>query len=229
MLKNYFKIACRHLIRDRQFSFLNLMGLSTGLACALLIHLWVNDELNIDKFNKKDSRLFQVMQNKYNDKGIETIEYTPGLLAKSLAEEMPEIEYATSVIPPPWFSDKGILSFKDTKIKADGQFVENDYFKMFDCNVIHGEKNSILPDKYSVAISDELALKLFNTTDDVVGKTIEWKQKDYNGQYIISGIFRKLPANSSSQFDALFNYELFLEKRPQSKKWGNGDPVTYLL
>ncbi|HEX8676403.1 MAG TPA: ABC transporter permease [Segetibacter sp.] len=229
MLRHYLKIAWRNIIKDPQFTFLNLIGLATGMACTLLIYLWVNDELSVDKFHQKDSRLFQVMQNKNNDKGIETIEYTPGLLAKSLAEEMPEVEYATSVIPPSWFPDKGILSFKDNKIKADGQFVEKDYFKMFDCPIAHGRKNSVLPDKYSVAISDELALKLFNTTDNVVGKTIEWKQKDYRGQYVVSAIFKKPPANSSTQFDLLFNYELFLEKRPQSKSWGNGDPFTYLL
>src|SRR5215210_6793726 len=189
MFKYYFKIAWRNIIKDPQFTFLNLIGLATGMACTLLIYLWLNDELSVDKFHQKDSRLFQVMQNKNNGKGIETIEYTPGLLAKSLAEEMPEVEYATSVIPPSWFPDKGILSFKDNKIKADGQFVEKDYFKMFDCLRVHAQKNSVLPDKYSVAISDELALKLFNTTENIVGKTIEWKQKDYSGQYIVSGIF----------------------------------------
>jgi putative ABC transport system permease protein len=229
MLRYYFKIGWRNILKDPQFTFLNLIGLATGIACTLLIYLWVNDELSVDKFHQKDSRLFQVMQNRNSDKGIETIEYTPGLLAESLAEEMPEVEYATSVIPPAWFPDKGILSFKDKKIKADGQFVGKDYFKMFDCPIVHGEKNSLLPDKYSVAISDKLALKLFNTTDNIVGKTIQWKQKDCSGQYIVSAIFKKLPANSSSQFDLLFNYELFREKRPQLKSWGNGDPFTYLL
>ena len=62
MLKNYFKVAWRNLIKDKQFSFLNLIGLSTGLACALLIYLWVSDELSIDKFNKNDSRLYQVLK-----------------------------------------------------------------------------------------------------------------------------------------------------------------------
>ena len=62
MIKNYFKTAWRNLVKDKQFSFLNLVGLSTGLACSLLIYLWVTDELSIDKFNKKDSRLYQVLK-----------------------------------------------------------------------------------------------------------------------------------------------------------------------
>jgi putative ABC transport system permease protein len=229
MIKNYFKIAWRNMLKDPRFTTLNLVGLSTGMACTVIIYLWVNDELSIDKFHSKNSRLFQVLQNKSNDKDIETIEYTPGLLAQSLAQEMPEVEYATAVVPPSWFSDKGFFVYGDRKIKADGQFVGNDFFKMFDYQLIHGEESSVFSDKYFVAISDKLALKLFNTINNVVGKTVEWKQKDYNGQYIVSGIFKKPPANSSSQFDALFNYDLFLEKRPQAKKWSNSDPFTYLL
>ncbi|MEJ7679053.1 MAG: hypothetical protein WKG06_14605 [Segetibacter sp.] len=62
MIKNYFKTTWRNFIKDKQFSFLNLVGLSTGLACVLIIYLWVSDELSIDKFNKNDSRLYQVLK-----------------------------------------------------------------------------------------------------------------------------------------------------------------------
>ena len=79
MLKNYFKIAWRNLKRDRQFTFLNLFGLSIGLACALFIWLWVSDEWNMDKSNTKDSNLYQVMQNMKEENGITTMDYTAGL------------------------------------------------------------------------------------------------------------------------------------------------------
>jgi putative ABC transport system permease protein len=69
MFKGHFRIAWRNLIKDRQFSFLNLLGLSTGLACVLLIYLWVSDELQVDKFNDKDDRLFLVMKNSPNSEG----------------------------------------------------------------------------------------------------------------------------------------------------------------
>ncbi len=99
MFKNYFKIAWRNLLRDRQFSFLNLLGLSTGLACAILIWLWINNELNMDKYNEKDEQLYQVMQNLKENNGIQTMEYTSGLLANALASEMPEVEWAATVVP----------------------------------------------------------------------------------------------------------------------------------
>jgi len=106
MLKNYFKIAWRNLLRDRQFSFLNLVGLSTGLACAFLIYLWVNDELSIDKFNKKDSQLYQVMKTSPGSDGsIQTFESTPAQLAQMMVNEMPE-----RIQPPMMVRFRPILS-----------------------------------------------------------------------------------------------------------------------
>src|SRR5690348_12960939 len=106
--KNHFKLAWRNLVRNRQFTFLNLLGLSTGLTCAILIYLWVSDELNVNKFAKNDSRVYQVMQPSTDANGA--IESTPGLLAAALSKEMPEVEYATSVVPSSWFSEKGLFS-----------------------------------------------------------------------------------------------------------------------
>ncbi len=86
MLKNYFKIAWRNLIKGSSIPFLNLFGLSIGLACALFIWLWVSDEWNMDKNNKKDDNLYQVMQNLKEENGITTMDYTAGLLANALQD-----------------------------------------------------------------------------------------------------------------------------------------------
>src|ERR1043165_9450706 len=98
MLPVYVKIAWRNLLKHRQFTLLNLLGLGTGLACALLIYLWVQDELQIDRFNEKDSQLYQVIKTSSNGDGtIDTHETTPCLLAQAMASEIPEIAYATPV------------------------------------------------------------------------------------------------------------------------------------
>jgi putative ABC transport system permease protein len=229
MIKNYFKIAWRNLIKDRQFTFLNLIGLSTGLGCALLIWLWISNELKMDKYNEKDKQLYQVMQNKKEENGIETMEYTSGLLANALAAEMPEVEYTATVVPASWFSSKGIISFNDTRLKAGGQFISKDYFSIFTCHFLQGNKSKLLSDKYSIAISDEIAMKLFHTTQNVIGKTVEWSQNEFNGSYLITGIFKKNLSNASEKFDLLFNFDLFIEKRPGMLSWGNSDPSTYVL
>ncbi|MES1249905.1 MAG: ABC transporter permease, partial [Chitinophaga rupis] len=97
MLKSMLMISWRYFRKNRQFTILNLIGLSTGLACTLLIYLWVTDELAMDHFHEKDSRLYQVMTNQQNTNGIRTMEATPSLLARTLKEEMPEVEYAAAV------------------------------------------------------------------------------------------------------------------------------------
>ncbi|WP_428654555.1 ABC transporter permease [Runella sp.] len=229
MLRNYFKIAWRNLLKDRQFTLLNLMGLSTGLACTLLIYLWVNDELQVDKDNEKDAQLFQVMANHKHEDGIRTINHTPGLLAKALAAEIPEIEHAVSVVPASWFSNKGVISFGENHLKAGGQFIGQDYFNVFTCPFIQGDAKGLLSDKSTVAVSEDLATKLFGSTNGVVGKAIKWDNGEFSGNYTVGGIFKDNPAISTNKFDVLFNFDLFVEKRPSMKSWGNSDPSTFVI
>src|ERR1700740_3320510 len=122
MFRNNLKIAWRNLLKDRQFSFLNIVGLSTGLACTFLIYLWVSDELNVDKFNEHDNRLYQVMKTAPSaDGNIFTFPSTPGLLAKKMSEQLPEIEYATTVRPG---YETGILTVNDKRIRTTSEFVD---------------------------------------------------------------------------------------------------------
>jgi putative ABC transport system permease protein len=231
MFRHNVLLIYRNFKRFKSTFFINLLGLSTGLACALLIYLWVNDELTVDTFNEKDSRLFQVMQNTGRDAGnIQTMEVTPGLLAKALAEEMPEIEYAVSVVPAEWFSSEGVLSFETKHVRAGGQFIGKDYFSLFSCKLIAGDKQQALPDKYSMAVAKELAIQLFGTAENAIGKTVQWNEGGaYNGSYHITGVFEKPPVNATAQFDVLLNYDLFFEKRPFLEQWTNSDPSTFVL
>ncbi len=229
MFKNSLKIAWRNLVKDRQFTFLNLLGLSTGLACALMIYLWVSDEMNVDKFNEKDNRLYQVMKNsKESDGSTATYEWTPGLLAQALAEEMPEVEKAVTVVPP-YDGGKGILSAADKHIRAIAQYAGKDYFDIFSFPIISGDKNQVLKEKNAIAISDELAKKIFNTTENLIGKSIEWTQDEINGTFQISAIFKKPPRNATAQFDVVLTFELYREKYKYVDAWTYGGPSTYII
>ncbi len=229
MFKNHFRLVWRNLVKDRQFALLNLLGLASGLACALMIWLWIQDEMKTDKGHEKDSRLYQVMQNMPHDQGIETAEYTQGPLANALASEIPEIQYAATVVPASWFSSRGIITAGEVRLKAREQFISKDYFNMFSCRFTEGDKNKLSTDKHFIAISDELAMKLFHTTKQVVGRSIEWDHSDFNGSYTIAGVFEKNDVHVSDKFDILFNFDLFVEKREGMLSWDNNDPRTYLL
>ncbi len=220
--KNYFKIAWRNLVKDRQFTVLNLLGLSTGLACALLICLWINDEWSIGKFNKNDDQLFQILQNWSTAEGIQTGENTPGLLAKTLKEEIPEIEYAVSTIHPGGLiSEKGIISLGNDHFEASSLFAGKDLFNVFSYTLLKGDKDQVLLKPNAVIISDEMAAKIFRTNENAIGKLVDWNQTGLSGLYIITGIFKKPPPASLDQFDIIFNYELFLERNSKLNSWGN--------
>ena len=227
MFRNNIKLAWRYLLKDRSFTLLNLLGLATGLACAIMIYLWVDDEAHIDTFN--DNHLYQILKNAPSPTGITTDDRTPGLLSATLAKDLPDVAYATSVIPVSWFDKQGLLSYNDRRVTAKAEFAGADYFSIFSDHLISGHPGDVLQDKQSIVISDELAMKLFQTTDDLVGKNVEWNQKDYGGIYHITGVFQKPPANATAQFDIVFNYALFLDKNPKLTDWANNDPSTYVV
>ena len=229
MLKSYFRITWRNLKKDRQFTILNLLGLSVGVTCTLLIGLWVGDELNMDKYNEKDARLYQVMRISKSANGINAGVYTPGILAPALKKEIPEVEKAAMVFPPSWFNSKATVTFGDKHLKAEGQYVGADYFDIFTCPILAGSREQLFADKHAVAISDKMAEKLFGQTNDVLGKTIQWEQNEFSGEYVIRAVFRHNPANATEQFDFTFNYDIALERRDGLQKWPNSDPHTFVL
>jgi len=229
MLKSYFKITWRNLKKDRQFTILNLLGLSVGLACTLLIGLWVADELNMDKYNAKDARLYQVMANFKTDAGIKTGTHTAGILAPALKKEVPEIEQAVTVFPASWFNSKGTVTAGDKHLKADGQYAGKEYFDVFTCPFLAGDRDQLFASKQNVAISEQMAKNLFGTTENVIGKTIKWEEGEFSGDYFITGIFQHNPPNATEQFDLMFNFDLALERRDGLQKWGNSDPSTFVI
>lgn len=192
MIQHSLLLIYRNFLRFKSSFFINLIGLSSGLACTLLIYLWVQDERQVDRFHEKDSRLFQALLNHQNTDGITTAHATPALLAEALAAELPEVERAvatTSGIEMPLF----LLSAEEKHVKAAGQFVGSDFFQMFSYSLRQGEAGQVLQDKNGIVLSEELARKLFNTTENLLGRPVEWQVMDKKRQLFISGIFEGTP------------------------------------
>lgn len=204
-----------------------MIGLSTGLASILFIYLWVNDELKTDKFHEHDSRLYQVIEHIENNNTITTHEATSGPMAEALINEMPEVEYAAAVVPPSWFG-RNSLSVGETNIKALGQMVGKDYFNIFSYKLVQGDKDQILEDKNSIVISEKLALNLFQTTENIVGKTVEF---EHERQFQVTGVFEEVPANSTVQFDFAISFEALKEISPWNSThvWSSSGPQVYVL
>ncbi|MFC4874588.1 ABC transporter permease [Negadavirga shengliensis] len=229
MLRHNLLLIYRNFKRFKSTFFINLIGLSTGLACALLIFLWVRDELAVDRFHEKNSRIFQVMKNYTDSQGINTGENTPGLLARALAEEMPEVENAVSVFPPADYTFKGVLSLEDVHVKARSKFADKDFFQIFSYPLLQGDKEQVLSDPSSVVISEDLAMNLFDTSDDAIGKRVVWNGERHSGDFLIAGIFETPPSNATIQFDIVFSYDLVFDLFNGFEGWGNNGPSTYLI
>jgi putative ABC transport system permease protein len=224
MLHHQLLILFRNIRRFKGTFFINLIGLSTGLACALLIYLWVNDELQMNRFFKNEDRLYQVLEHQQNAKdNIRVTTSTPGLLAETLADEMPEVAYAT-VATPNWF-DGFDLSVGEKRMDARGQYSSKDYFHVFSYDLLYGNAGHVLTDKNSIVISESVAQNLFGRAD-VVGQSILFEKEK---PFIVSGVFKDLPVHSSVRFDFVISFELFKELRPGVLNWGNSGPETFVL
>lgn len=222
MIKHTLLLIYRNFLRAKGYFFINLIGLAAGLVCTLLIYLWVRDELSMNKFHEKDARLYQVMEHqKYADE-LMTTTSTPGLLAETMKAELPEVEYAATTT---WINPF-TLSVKDRNVKADGYYVGEDYFNIFSFHLLQGNADLVLKDKLSMVISKDLAVRLFGTDENAVGKIVELQHKK---SFTVSGVFENLPTNSSLQFDFVLSFEEFKLDNGWVTEWGNNGPSSYVI
>lgn len=228
MLKHNLLISFRSFMRFKSTFFINLTGLASGLACTLLIYLWVADEMKMDRFHEKGDRIYQVLQHNRWGAGVQTMTNTPRLLSSSLKADFPEVELSVSVNDD-WADTPGVIGFGDTKFKAKDNQVDPDFFNIFSYELLQGNPDNPVPDTKSVLISDKLAAKLFKDGQDVVGQTIHWDQYDMSGNYLITGVFKAPPGYSSKQFELLFSEELLVERQGDYAGWGSNNDRTYLL
>ncbi len=147
-----------------------------------------------------------------------------GLVSETIALLAPEIEYAAPVAPADWFQ-KSTLTVGDKNIKANVQYVGKDYFKIFSYRMLSGDKGKVLDAKNSIVISDELAKKLFNTTD-AVGRSVRFQ---HDKDFAITGVFEKLPVHSSQQFDFVLSFDYLADVQGWVKSWWGGGPHNFIL
>jgi putative ABC transport system permease protein len=227
----YLKSIYRSLIKNKSSLVINLVGLSMSFAFVVAISLWIYDELQKDKFHEWDKQLYQVLENIHNDENISTFPWTPDMLARTLAAEMPEVKYAVAVMGPESLGEM-TLSHEDRKVKADGQFAEQHFFDIFSYKLAKGDKNLVLQKNNSIVISELLAIKLFGTADDIIGKTVEWNLFNHFKTVTVIGVFEDLPSNSTSRFDFVLTFDSWLhfsEAIGRPVRWNNHAPCTYLV
>src|SRR5579859_282650 len=224
MLRHHLIIIFRTFKRNKTMFLINLLGLSVGLACSLMIYLWVHDELNVDRFHEKIDRLYEVMVNQKESNGIVTDVNGPALLAETLAHDYPEVKYAANTTGV----FQLIVSVNNNHFEPRVQFASKDYFNVFSYELISGDKNQVLANRNAVVLSASLARKLFGTTENVIGKPVKWQFLTLGEDCIVTGVFKDVPANSSEQFDCAFSFEAY-KAIEHNSYWGNLNAKTYVV
>ena len=220
----------RNFKRFKSTFFINLIGLSTGLACALLIYLWISDERSFDRYHALDGRLYQVMENRRTAAGIETQTGTVPLLAEALRREMPEIEFVATTTPVPFFP-AFTLAAGGRHLTAVPKYADPAFFQLFSYPLLVGTPATVLRDKHAIVLSEALATKLFRSPQNSLGKAVEWQMADRKQTCLVAGVFAGVPRNSSEQFDFVLPFASFKDQMQMSEtiKWDDDGPFnTYL-
>ena len=196
MFKNYLKIALRIMNRHKGYSFINITGLAVGIACFILILLWIRHELSYDRFHENGERIFKVtIESHRSDGRIEPFLDTQFPLAPALKERYPDIKNAARI-----FEAKALVRYGSRAFNEDRfYFTDNSFFEMFTFPLVSGNPETVLSGANSIVITEDMAQKYFGNTDPI-GKIMSVNVKR---DFIVTGVMKNIPTNSHIQFDFL--------------------------
>ncbi len=201
MISNYLKIAWRNLVNNKVYSAINILGLATGMAVALIIALWVYKEHSYDKFLPGYEQAYQVSRN-FNANGeVLTFNTTSLKLADALRHNIPEIEY---VAETDWMGPHGLVA-GERKLYIDGGVTGGDFLKIFPFPLLDGTAAGVLQEPFSIVLTQSTAKALFDT-EDAVGKIV---RIDNQHDLKVTGILKDLPSNSTFQFKFLVPFSYY--------------------
>jgi ABC-type antimicrobial peptide transport system permease subunit len=210
MLKNYFKVAFRHILKYKGYALINVAGLTVGMACFILIFIWVYDELHYDTFHTNSDRLCRIILKQADNPGDVGVPSTPYILPQILKNEYPEIVEVTRVRThgyPSAVRHNDITFYEQRFFLADPSF-----FTMFSYEFTAGDPQTALPHTNSVVITQEAANKYFGD-EDPMGKVFLWNN---DRKLEVTGIIKKVPYNSHLQFDFMASLQLYDAERLSS-------------
>jgi len=221
MFKNYFKIAWRNLIKNKVISSINIVGLATGMTAAVLILIWVQNEINFDNYHPQSESIYRLTTKV--DKGNWIWESAPLLLADAAKKEIPEIEKAARLndYNSPVFSINGKLAYEKKCAYVDG-----DWFSIFHYEFIEGNATSFGEDLYSVILTASEKKKYFGN-HKALNATIRIDNKDY----LVKGVVADALSNSSFQYNAFIPLAALLtnkELKENDEQWSNANYITFV-
>jgi putative ABC transport system permease protein len=221
MIKNYLKIAWRNLFRNKGFSITNILGLSIGMICTMLILLWVQDELGYNKFHANYNNIYQVMANRDFNNQVFTDQNMVLPLASAIKNGSPLVK--NSVVTTN--SGSHVLAYGEVKLKKQGYTASEHFFDMFSWKFVKGNAATAIPDAYAIILTQSAAKAFFGNADPI--NKILKVDNEYDAK--VTAVVEDIPGNSTLQFDFInaFNYNSDDIKRTMTN-WTNSSWNVYV-
>lgn len=223
MLKNYLKVLFRNIFKSKVFSLINLTGLSIGMGTAILIFLWIENELSMDRFHEKSDRIY-VMYNRDKDPSGQSWAWdnTPKVLASALKKDYPEVEDAVR------YSNNNstfLLTVGEKKFNKRGAFVDSSFLNVFSFPLLQGNISGVLSAPNSIVLTEKLA-KTFFGNENAMGKIVKI---DSTHNCTVTGILKDLPNNTRFSFDYLLPWTYMRSLNWDDNNWQNNSTKTFAL
>lgn len=209
------------MLRSKGFTLINITGLIVGMASAILILLWIQNEVSYDQFHEKKDRLYEAWNRATFDDRLNCWNTTPKVLARALEKDLPEVEAAARV---DWGSNF-LFSIGDKRLMVRGTIVDSNFLQLFSLPLLQGDPAKVLKDMHSIVLTEKLAKKLYGD-EDPMGKIIKIDNKE---NFTVTGILKDLPNNTRFNFEYLLPWAYKRFTGDDDQNWGNNSTRTYVL
>ncbi|MBN2408927.1 MAG: ABC transporter permease, partial [Candidatus Aminicenantes bacterium] len=222
MLANYIKIAIRNIKRQKGYSFINVFGLGLGMACAVLIFLWVQDELGYDRFHEKAERIYRVEFDQRYSTGLFHVGVTCYPLGPAVKKEVPEVAEVARVVRlgSVLFRQAEKAMYEDNIVAVDPSYLD-----IFSFPLESGDKKTALSDIHSIVLSQPMAKRFFGEKDplgQVINMNNLWDVK-------VTGVLKEIPANSTLRYSCLIPFDVLAAAGRRVDNWQGNSILTYVL
>jgi putative ABC transport system permease protein len=219
-------LAFRHIFTYKAYSFLNIIGLAIGMACAMLIILWVDSELTVNKFHKnaKNIYMLRVHATFTGGQGSVWVSNTSPL-GPVVANEVPEVKYSVRIT---WTNDQ-LFRSGEKKFFEKGFYADSVFFRVFSFKLLQGDSTTVLNTANSIAISEKLAKKYFGN-ENPMGKTILVRDRDNIREelFTVTGVFKDVTKQSSMEFDYVLPFSKYYQYNKNWLRWGNYNLMLFV-
>lgn len=229
MLNHHVRLAWRGLINSRGNGFVNIVGLSLAFASSLSIYLWCYQEFNKDQFHEAGDRIYSVYNRSIFPEGLAASRNTPAKLPAELVAAIPEIEYATGFAKSFRLSLQGVTAetFRkdDIILKMKGSRASPQFFNIFSFKVLEGNKDNVLLDPSSIAISRKMSEIFFGSPEAAIHQSIRYQNQQ---NLKVALVYEDIGQHSSLQFDYLTHWDTWVDGDDHKPSWGHFGTQTYI-